>query len=340
MNPPLEVTARYPRAIYVELTDRCNLTCPMCRCATVAGDKLELETFRDIAATLFPHAAFVDLRGWGESTILPDFDLYLDVTLHFDVKVKLITNGTVNRPDLWRRLGTAGVTTGISFDAAEAGAFAQIRGGAKLSRVVETARQLVAACREGGHDPAEKVYFCVTASRWNIAQLKGIVDIGLSLGVTRFKIDPLSAPEGDPGLLETVPAEVRQAAEELSQISARTGCRIEYSSSLLPELTNEMAVRKVCIHPWDYCYINSRGRIGFCDHLNGKEEFTWGEWGRQPFLTFWNGPRMTELRSQHLRRLKGEPIAACADCNWCYDRRYMDLEDWVAPEWDRYRVTA
>jgi radical SAM protein with 4Fe4S-binding SPASM domain len=312
----------------------------MCRCARVVGDKLSFDTFSDIAATLFPYATFVDLRGWGESTILPDFERYLDLTLQFDVRVKLITNGTVNRPGLWRRLGREGVTTGISFDAADAGTFAQIRGGAKLARVIETIRQLVAACREAGHDPAEKIYFCITASRWNLDQLDRIIEIGLSLGLKRFKIDPLSAPDGDPGLLESVSDRVLEMVQRLNALGGKTGCLIEYSSSLLPELTDERAVHKVCIHPWDYCYINSRGRIGFCDHLNGREEFTWGEWGAEPFLSFWNGPRMTELRAQHLRRLRGEQITACADCNWCYDRRYMDLEDWVVPEWERYRVTA
>lgn len=337
---PTATTAGYPRALYIELTDRCNLKCPMCRCSAIDGDVLPVETFAKIAAELFPHARFVDLRGWGESTILPILDECLDITQRYPVRIKLITNGTVNRPRLWERLGREGVTTGVSFDAAEGPLFSVLRGGARLDRVKENVSRLVAACRDAGRDPGEQVYFCITASGSNIGQLDRIVETGRELGVRRFKLEPLFAPEEDPDRLERHPESVRRAVEGLADLARKTGCLIEYSSSLLDELTVRSATRKVCIHPWDYCYINSRGRIGFCDHLNGREEYAWGEWGHQPFLEFWNGPQMRELRGQHLRRLDGEEIRACVDCNWCYERRYMDLEDWIEPAWDRFRITA
>ena len=58
----MPVDADYPRAIYLELTDRCNLTCPMCRTGKIKGDGLPLRLFREIAEELFPHAVYVDLE--------------------------------------------------------------------------------------------------------------------------------------------------------------------------------------------------------------------------------------------------------------------------------------
>ncbi|MBN2975671.1 radical SAM protein [Pseudomonas lactucae] len=126
--------AELPRAIYVELTDRCNLTCPMCRCSPVKGTVLPLPLFKEMAAALFPSAEFVDLRGWGESTIIPGFLDYLDVALAYPVKVKLITNAVVRKPLMWERLGREGITVGVSFDAATAALFRELRGAPTLNR--------------------------------------------------------------------------------------------------------------------------------------------------------------------------------------------------------------
>jgi MoaA/NifB/PqqE/SkfB family radical SAM enzyme len=312
----------------------------MCRCSTVKGEVLPLGTFRTIAEELLPRAVFVDLRGWGESTILGNFDDYLTIALSYPVQIKLITNGTVNKPDLWRRLGREGILVGVSVDAADPVSFRQLRGGADLERVLSNVRSFSEACRQAQRDPASCLYFCITASLANVETVGDIVRMGLAEGISRFKIEPLWAHGEDPNLLHRAPSVVRQACEDLSRLARETGARIEYSASLLEELTVSEAAHKVCLHPWDYCYVSSRGRLGFCDHLNGRPEYTWYLWGEAPFLELWNRPEMRRLRSEHLNRLGGRRITSCPDCNWCYDRRYMDLEDLIAPEWERYRVMA
>ncbi|TKC87276.1 radical SAM/SPASM domain-containing protein [Trinickia terrae] len=338
-NAP-QVHASMPRAIYVELTDLCNLTCPMCRCNPVKGNILPLPLFTEMASTLFPHAEFVDLRGWGESTIIPNFEAYLDVALSYPARVKLITNGVAKRPELWRRLGRDGITVGVSFDAAEPALFKTLRGGANYHQVLEHLRIVADAQQSAGHDTKALLYFCITASGSNLDQLDRIVEVGMTLGVRRFKIEPLNAADDDPDRLERHAARVPAVLERLAALSAEHGLLIELSSSLVPDGTRADAVRKVCIHPWEYLYINSRGRLGFCDHLNGLEQYTFGSWQAEGFEAFWNGPAMRRLRDEHLRRLSGEAITQCTDCNWCYERRYMDLEDWIEPAWSAYRVTV
>lgn len=331
--------AELPRAIYVELTDRCNLTCPMCRCSPVKGTVLPLPLFKEMAATLFPSAEFVDLRGWGESTIIPGFLDYLDVALAYPVKVKLITNAVVRKPLMWERLGREGVTVGVSFDAATAELFRELRGGADIEQVLANLRLLTDAQRAAGHDPAEKLYLCVTISGRNLDQLEGIIALGMDLGVRRFKFEPLWAPDNDPNRLEFHTERVTRVMQRLTELRRLHNLQIELSAALSAESIQPKAISKVCIHPWQYLYINSRGRLGFCDHLNGRDEFTFGSWQEGTFDQFWNGADMRQLRAEHLQRLGGAAIKRCGDCNWCYERRYMDLEDWLEPEWANYRVT-
>lgn len=296
--------------------------------------------FSEMAAALFPTAKFVDLRGWGESTIIPNFMQYLDVALRYPAKIKLITNAVVRHRALWERLGAEGITVGISFDAAEATLFRELRGGAKLDQVLENVEILSSSMLEAGHSIGEKLYFCITVSGKNLDQLGGIIRLGMSYGIRRFKLEPLLAPAGDPGRLEYHAHRIPHVLGELASLRAQHDLLIELSAALQADGVRSEAVKKVCIHPWQYLYINSRGRLGFCDHLNGREEYTFAHWSEGRFDDFWNGAEMRRLREEHLQRPAGNPISVCPDCNWCYDYRYMDLEDWLEPGWSAYRITV
>ena len=300
---------------------------------------MSIDMFFEIAAQLFPTASFVDLRGWGESTIIPNFEEYLNIALSYPAKVKLITNGTVKKPALWKHLGRSGITIGISFDAAEAALFRQIRGGADLEQILNNLSLLTQSQVEAGHDPHEKLYFCTTVGGNNLDQLEAIVELGRTLGIRRFKLEPLWAPAENPNRLEKHADRIPAVLQRLSSLSAEHGLLIELSAVLPTLEVRQSAVRKTCIHPWEYVYINSKGRLGFCDHLNGREEFTFGSW-QEGFDSFWNGRDMRQLRAEHLARLEGPQIQRCIDCNWCYEHRYMDLEDWIDPTWSDYRVTV
>ncbi len=329
----------YPKALYVELTDRCNLRCPMCRSSAVAGDVLPFDTFREIADTLFPHATFVDLRGWGESTILPDFERYLDYADRFPLTKKIITNGMVRKPELWRRFGASKMIVGVSIDAVDQPLLTQLRTGARLGQMVENVERMIAGVREDGRDPRHYIYFCITVGGANIAEVKNIVQLGLDLGVDCFHLEGLTTDESDPFHLDRHRDAVRAEMPLLRELARTTGARIELGASLLAEDVLMPAVDKICIHPFDYLYVNARGRLGFCDHLNGREEFTFRNWGDGDFDSFWNGAEMVQLRTEHLaRHREGREISLCGECNWCYDRRYMDLEDLVDPGWAAYRV--
>lgn len=336
---PGAFATEYPKALYIELTDRCNLLCPMCRQSAVKGNVLPLETFQRIADELFPHAVFVDLRGWGESTLIRNFTDYLDYALRFPLKKKLISNGTVKKPALWSKIGAAGVVVGFSIDAADEDLFQRLRVGARLDETLDNVRTFLGAAAGAGLDPRRQGYFCITVSGDNVRAVDDIIELGLSLGIDRFKLEPIKTSPSDPSCLDHHRQASEEAIERMRALARRTGARIELSASLTPASVDRAAVDKLCIHPWEYLYVNARGRLGFCDHLNGLEQFTFGEWGNGTFESFWNGEKMRLLRQEHLNRFSWrEPISVCGDCNWCYERRYADLEDWIDPAWSAYQV--
>lgn len=337
MNENL-VSSKFPRALYIELTDRCNLSCPMCRSAGFKGSVLPFETYIEIAKNLFPHASFIDLRGWGESTTLKNFEDYLDVALKYGKKIKLITNAAINRPKLWEKLGESGVLVGVSFDASDEATFAAIRGGASMEKVIRNLKILAEAYQTHQGNVADYLYFCITASGTNLSHLSRIIEIGRSLGINHFKIEPLKTNKEDTDNLFYHKEKVRSVLQDLAAlVKEDSALKIELSASLTEETTILQKTKKVCIHPFDYLYVNSKGGLGFCDHLNGVEEFVWGQWdGIEGFQKFWNGDKMIQFRKEHEKVLKGEKIVSCEDCNWCYERRYADQEYLVDEDWKNY----
>lgn len=334
-----KITAPMPKAIFVELTDKCNLRCSMCRSANFKGDILPLETFRSIAEEIFPTAEVIDLRGWGESTILKNLKEYLDIAKAYPAKLKLITNATVKRPELWKMLSTSGVIMGVSFDAADKKTFAALRGNASIDTVIANMKLMAEGYRSAGYDPKDYLYLCITASGANLDQLEQITTIGREVGIRRFKIEPLKVDDSDPDHLKQHRKRIPEVIASLTELSRKHDLLIELSAALSPDEIVTEATKKLCIHPWEYLYINARGRLGFCDHLNGREEFTFAQWSPGNFEEFWNGDTMRQLRQQHLTKFyHDKAIKLCVDCNWCYSNRYMDLEDWVNPEWDQFRV--
>jgi len=301
---------------------------------------LPLHTFRSIAECLFATAAFVDLRGWGESTILPDFQDYLEVAHTYGARLKLITNAVMRRAAIWKKLAQYAVVVGISFDAATDDTFRLLRGNARMDRVIENIHTIAAEFRGRGLKPRDYLYFCITVSGANLDQLEGITRIGRDAGIHRFKLEPLWVDPGNALHLSHHREKIPAIMATLDRAAAEQDLCIELSAALSPDTIVTAATRKLCIHPWQYLYVSARGRLGFCDHLNGREEFTFADWSPDTFPAFWNGTIMQQLRREHTVKFSGgDDIALCVDCNWCYANRYMDLEDWIQPDWSAYRVS-
>src|SRR5262245_17025085 len=95
--------ASRPTMLYIELTQNCNLKCKMCRSGFSYDPSRDMraDLFDSIVEYLFPYAELIDLRGWGESTILRSFASRLRVALDSGARVRLVTNALAMTETLW-----------------------------------------------------------------------------------------------------------------------------------------------------------------------------------------------------------------------------------------------
>lgn len=331
--------ASRPLAIFLELTQNCNLSCPMCR----FGEKynpawnMPVDMFTQIAEELFGTAILVDLRGWGESTILKDFDRFIDIALRYRPQFRLVTNAQVNRPDIWDTLMSAHSAITVSCDAADPDLFEKLRRGGTIARLRTTVREIVAA-RDRYGAPRDNVQFNTVVSRDNLDDLPALVDLASDLDVPLVVLHPLVAPLDDPAHLRGDLSGTERAYAKAAQRARERGIVVQLGAAPDPSLAHVDRVRQPpCMHPWSYAYVNYNGGVGFCDHLIGDPALVLGSLRQNSFEEIWNGDAWAELRASHIT---GQLADRFAPCRYSYAQRYIDFEHRVHPERERLIVST
>lgn len=319
-----------PRFVIAELTRNCNLHCRMCREKRAYDLSLDMpwSLFRRVAEELFPSAEVVDLRGDGESTILPDFARYVEHTVSYGPRIRLCTNMTSSDAALWGLLMEAHCITAISFDGGTKRTYERIRRGASFADVTRNIRRVVSLNNHYGGNPMD-IYLSVVVQGGNVDELPRIVSLSRDLGLSRIKLFPVWCSEEDPNHLSNCIGRLNQSLRATAEAAGSFGVRVEIGAALHRTHLIPDKQFPVCIHPWMYCHVSPDGRVGFCDHLTYYEQYSIGRLGKSCIAEIWNSADMIRVREEHLARkcCSSEPHKRTPVCDWCYKYRYTDTED-------------
>lgn len=325
----------YPTVIFVELTQNCNLNCTMCRSAGTYSDSLNMgdELFDEIAKQLFPTAMMVDLRGWGESTVRPDFEEKLQKTIFYGPQIRLVTNALSLRQSTWRLLMNSGAQVTVSVDAVTQKIANRLNRG-NLVRLKESLEYGTNAASATTANPT--INFNTVVSSINILEIPVIVAMAAEFHVRRVTLFPVVATRGSQLHIERNRSIISGVLAEAVHIAREGNVELRIGASLDEEIVNSSALPRCCSHPWSYTYISHNGAVGYCDHLIGHDSLTLGRFVGGAFSATWNSLPFQALRSEHHRFIKdsqGNRIGfkEFGHCDWCYRRRYIDFEDELQP---------
>jgi radical SAM protein with 4Fe4S-binding SPASM domain len=314
-----------PTMVYIELTQNCNLSCLMCRSANTFDRSKNMPDalFERTLEELAPTATWVDLRGWGESTILPDFTAKLRITARTGARVRLVTNGLLITPEHFELIcGTDGAIA-VSVDAASPELFAQL-GRGDLNRVVANVREGTAVARRIGRGD---VYFNSVVSQFNLHELPGIVELAASIGIERVVMSPIKTWSGHSAGLEDVPRELQEAVARATATANALGMTLQLGAALHPSQAVAEALPSTCASPWTHALIDYEGHLIFCDHLISKRDYAMGNVASHSFESVWNGEVFQSLRRLHVEAEQSRRLPmAFQKCTWCYHNRYKDAE--------------
>ncbi len=318
----------YPLMLFVESTRFCNLACRMCRDygEITREQTMEFDLFKKIADQLFPYAEFVDLRGWGESLILKDFEKRARLAAAHGCKLRVLTNLSFVKPHALHLLSELNVYTGVSFDGSTAEVFEHVRRGSRFDRVCKNLKLLVRSYEDAGSDP-ERICLYVVVHKLNIDQLEHIVELAFDYNIVRVKLNPVSINHESALFIKDY-AHVLKGVEAARRRASALGVKLTVGCSLWGVLKRDPLSLSPCIHPWMYCYISYDGRVGFCDHLIGRngDNYLMGSFYKDSFRSIWNSQKWMTLRAEHLNnRYTDDPMFR--NCAWCYRCRFIDFED-------------
>lgn len=124
----------------LEITDRCNMSCPICLVSGQTGNELSIEQAGRIVEGLICYEGklnMLNLSG-GEPTVHPDFLKILDLCLRPEIGVVSVsTNGLrlSQDPDLIKALRDRGVVISLQFDGFREETYAALRGRPELASI-------------------------------------------------------------------------------------------------------------------------------------------------------------------------------------------------------------
>ena len=328
----IELASR-PQFLVIELTQTCNLRCPMCRPdeSATANRVMAPELFERVAAELFPLAGMVDLRGWGESLILPNIITNIDKAASFGTRIRFVTNLSFRRPAVLEKLAEHGCQVAISIDAADRELFRSLRGGARLDLVASNIDVLTSAY-EKRFGSTERLYFTTTVQKPALWDLPNIIDFAADHRITEVRLFSVTVEDDSPLGIENENDRMDEALRNAAERAKQRGVQLIAGTRLGSMLENRSDI-PACLHPWAYAYISYSGAVGFCDHLVGipGEPYHLGHLQMSSFEEIWNGPDWQALRREHVGN-RDPKAPKFHECGWCYKNRYIDFEHYFDPE--------
>ncbi|MDY6937927.1 MAG: radical SAM protein [Cyanobacteriota bacterium] len=322
-----------PRYVMVELTQGCNLHCSMCRpeVIPITSRMMSEDVYHRIARELFPTADMVDLRGDGESLILPQIAKYIEVASDYGVAIRFVSNMSFQRDEILDLLVEKGCYLSVSVDSPDPEIFASLRRGGNLGKVERNLRKLAAGYRQRWGS-TERLNLTTTVQRPALESLPALVDFAADIGIGEIRLASVHASPDSPLSLHERDAEVDLALKGMQERSRLHGVSVNASTTVgsIPQKPDDTAA---CLHPWSYVSYKYDGYIGFCDHLigTGSEIYHLGHIDESSFEEVWNGEKWQTLRQEHLTS-RCESAPHFKECSWCYKNRFIDFEDFFLPE--------
>lgn len=176
-----------PTHIFLEVTNRCNLSCVMCgrthdrryKNQDFVGD-MPLQIVRRLDR-LYNRSSFVVATGLGEPFLNPEFVSILEYLKKKNATVSLTSNGTCLEEDQARALVDAAVDRIVlSIDSPDRDTFKQIRIGADLDQILENVERLAEIREESGRRLPYMILEFVAMAK-NFHQLPALADLARRL---------------------------------------------------------------------------------------------------------------------------------------------------------------
>lgn len=288
-----------PQLLYFDLTNVCNLRCPLCPTGRALPGYpkgfMSRALFRAILDELGESALCAGLYNWGEPLLHPDLLSMIEDAHAKGLATHLSTNLNTPSEDRLRALLASPLDQlVVSCDGVDEPSYGRYRRGGSFTRVMENLRFLLAHRR--GRRPA--IIWQYLVMRHNEAAMERARELAAELGVDLLQFAPINL------------------------------CDVPFVGSLEPALASEWlpanrAIRPAyergtlstapCPYLWRMAFFSHDGSVNpCCDVFDQRHAFGQVDAGHT-FAEVWNNPRFVSARARFAGGRETEPTI-CTAC--------------------------
>lgn len=301
----------YPKSATVEITNLCNLNCPVCEGRNISVRKkgnMDYGSFKIILDEIGPHLYDLELHNWGEPFInkdiykmimyargkAPDAYIYMDTNGHFIDTEQLFTSP----PD----------ELVFSIDGLDQKTYEKYRVNGNLEKVLGNLRNCVDA-KKNLKTNKPRLVFKFICMKHNEHQLDLIPEFSKNIGADDYRIELFTSRsvEHAKEFMSTIPQYQKYDPAELER-----GLLVPY----MRQLTTP------CSAIWTHANIYWNGDVSSCC-LDYNSDYSWGNiFKKGSFWKVWNSKQAIAFRNLHRKLGYRSRISICRDCyltNYVFD---------------------
>jgi radical SAM protein with 4Fe4S-binding SPASM domain len=310
-----EKQRQMPKTIHLNLTEKCNLRCRICKpedFTSYAGSaSLSREVIDKVIAEAFDSLTQLRLDSAGELLLSPHLPYVLEEATKRSIPIFVSTNGLLITEEKAEMLCSSSLDIiQISCDSPNRETLEWIRRGADFDRLIRGTEILVRTReRHGGKRP--RIDFHAALLQQNLHQLPdlvrmaknlGIEGVGVAYGFIHSFMDPEWAVFWEKERCNGIVKESFQLAKELG---------ISFNAPILFNAPRAISTTRHCQYLFEWSYVQPTGKVYPC--CIGAGDFECGDLNGESFSEVWFGERYEKLRSTY-----DTPNPAYYKCASCY----------------------
>jgi MoaA/NifB/PqqE/SkfB family radical SAM enzyme len=322
-----------PHCVFIEVTNRCNLSC-----ATCVRGFTDYEPLRDLTmaeftaiAAQFPAMERAVLHGLGEPLLNRHLPAMIRHLKERHITVLFNSNGTVLTQRWQEELVLSGLDEfRLSLDTPDAETYARLRGKPLFQRVIENVEGLVATKSRLDAD-TPRISIWSVGTKDNLHQLPDLIRLAARIGVPQvyvqrmtFAVDPdrrygTAAPQQ--ALFGRLTGAEAGVIDQCQELSAALGIDLQASGATDPVHSLRAAQAQQqrpwtsCRRPWTTAYITVNGNALPCCIAHWADtdypRMILGNIGQKEFGEIWNDEPYQAWRRA---MLSDTPPASCGGC--------------------------
>ncbi|MDP8263000.1 MAG: radical SAM protein [Candidatus Ancaeobacter aquaticus] len=281
--------SEYPKYLAISLTTRCNLRCSICDRNNYKASDMNYENLEKLINPI-KHAKMIDLTGWGEAILYPEYPDVLKYIFKNNNKKKLISqtlNGTLANKysDLLKGRVQRLV---ISLNAAEEDTYNREMSGGDFHKTINNVKSLLSNLSEEDIK-STKLHFVVHVR--NYKEMPAFVELAKSLKVSQVSFGQYMCNnmESEKNTLLNIKNEYNETLRSVDKVASKHKIEVFYrrfGEDLGLTINN-------CMYPYDWCFVQVNGDMTCCCYL---ADVVMGNVYNDTFESVWFGEKMQKLR--------------------------------------------